>query len=243
MALPHRASCHEPNFSLTFDERALGLSLEQAGDRIRVARVKPSSPAWERGIPPLVFLEQINGRPVAGSVEIAQKQVQQASRPVTLTFDRGDEYSGLTAEETVEKAAQTNGLQTGRVNIRKSNFLGYNVCGFATRQSDVIEVEYTGRVQATGAIFDDTESRGRPFAAMLGNGDILRGLELGLFEMCIGEEREITVPPALGFGARGSRTYGVPPNAVLVYETKLVSINGVRDRNIRREELADEQRY
>ena len=43
---------------------------------------------------------------------------------------------------------------------------------------------------------------------------------------CLGEERLVTVPPVLGFGARGSRAYGVPPNTPLTYQTKLISING-----------------
>ena len=47
----------------------------------------------------------------------------------------------------------------------------------------------------------------------------------------------------LGFGARGSSTYGVPPNARLLYRTRLISINGVRDPKARREDIDDEQRY
>ena len=30
----------------------------------------------------------------------------------------------------------------------------------------------------------------------------------------------MTVPPLLGYGARGSRTYGVPPDAKLVYQVR-----------------------
>ena len=43
--------------------------------------------------------------------------------------------------------------------------------------------------------------------------------------------------------ARGSRTYQVPPDSVLLYEAKLVSINGITDPNVRREDLPDEQRF
>ena len=69
------------------------------------------------------------------------------------------------------------------------------------------------------------------------------GLELGLFEMCIGEERTLRVPPELGFGRRGSRLFGVPPNAALVYRVRLLSINLQTNPATRRSELPDEQRF
>eukprot|EP00966_Prymnesium_polylepis_P276962 6399031-Prymnesium_polylepis.1 len=59
--------------------------------------------------------------------------------------------------------------------------------------------------------------------------------------MCIGEEREVDVPPALGFGARGSRIFEVPPGAALSYQLRMVSINGQTDPAVRRSELPDEQ--
>ena len=66
--------------------------------------------------------------------------------------------------------------------------------------------------------------------------------EAGAVE-CIGERRRVRVPAQLGFGSRGSRTYGVPPDAVLLYDVKLVSINGQTDPGLRREDLPDEQRF
>jgi hypothetical protein len=53
----------------------------------------------------------------------------------------------------------------------------------------------------------------------------------------------VRVPAALGFGARGSRAYGVPPAASLEYTVRMVSINGQEDPRARRELLPDEQRY
>ena len=76
-----------------------------------------------------------------------------------------------------------------------------------------------------------------------GNGDIVRGLDLGTLEMCIGEERRLLVPARLGFGARGSKAFGVPPDAPLDYRVRLVSINMITDPKARRAELDDEQRY
>ena len=61
--------------------------------------------------------------------------------------------------------------------------------------------------------------------------------------MCIGEERRVTVPPQLGFGRRGNKVFGVPPDATLEYRIKLVSINMTTDPRVRRADVADEQRF
>ena len=60
---------------------------------------------------------------------------------------------------------------------------------------------------------------------MLGSGEVLKGLELGLYDMCIGERRVLRVPPALAFGDRGSRAFGVPGGATLEYDVTLRGIN------------------
>ena len=76
---------------------------------------------------------------------------------------------------------------------------------------------------ATGREFDSSEMRsGRPFAFAVGNGDVVRGLDLGVLEMCIGEERLVQVPPRLGLGPRASKAFGIPPDAALEYRVRLV---------------------
>ena len=44
--------------------------------------------------------------------------------------------------------------------------------------------------------------------------------------MCIGEERRLTIPPEMGYGAQSVGP--IPANSVLVFETKLVGIKGVK---------------
>ena len=51
------------------------------------------------------------------------------------------------------------------------------------------------------------------------------------------------VPPALGFGSRGSRVFEVPSGAALSYRLRMVSINGQTDSTVRRSDLPDEQRF
>ena len=71
----------------------------------------------------------------------------------------------------------------------------------------------------------------------------MKGLELGLYDMCIGERRKFSVPPLLGFGKSGSRLFRVPSDATLEYEVVLRAINLQNDPRVRRADLDFEQRY
>lgn len=42
--------------------------------------------------------------------------------------------------------------------------------------------------------------------------------------MCVGDKRKLTIQPEYGYGAGGIGP--IPGNAVLIFETELVSING-----------------
>ena len=67
---------------------------------------------------------------------------------------------------------------------------------------------------------------------MLGSGEVLKGLELGLYDMCIGERRVLRVPGA-ALGDRGSRAFGVPGGATLEYDVTLRGINLQYDPSVR----------
>ncbi|NNF40204.1 MAG: FKBP-type peptidyl-prolyl cis-trans isomerase [Woeseiaceae bacterium] len=62
----------------------------------------------------------------------------------------------------------------------------------------------------------------RPFQFMLDSGQVIRGWDLGVACMLVGETRELTIPPELGYGARGKPP--VPPNATLLFEIELVKL-------------------
>ena len=61
------------------------------------------------------------------------------------------------------------------------------------------------------------------FTFTLGEGQVIAGWDMGLREMCIGELRELVVPPQYGYGEYpvGDK---IPPRALLVFYVELLKI-------------------
>jgi hypothetical protein len=75
-------------------------------------------------------------------------------------------------------------------------------CTRSTRAGDTITVNYEGRLAFDGSKFDSSYDFGKPFVFTIGEGQVIKGWDLGLLDMCVGEARKLTIPPNYGYGDR-----------------------------------------
>lgn len=95
--------------------------------------------------------------------------------------------------------------------------------GAAARAGDSVSVHYTGWL-TDGSKFDSSRDRGTPFTFQLGAGRVIAGWDEGVAGMKVGGSRKLVIPAQLGYGARGAPPV-IPPNATLVFDVELLSVN------------------
>ena len=94
--------------------------------------------------------------------------------------------------------------------------------GAAAMPGQYVTVHYTGWL-ADGRKFDSSRDRDEPFEFPLGAGHVIRGWDEGVAGMKVGGKRRLTIPPRLGYGARGAGGV-IPPHATLVFEVELLAV-------------------
>ena len=88
--------------------------------------------------------------------------------------------------------------------------------GAAATTSSTVTVTYTGSLP-NGRRFDANTAR-------FPLGDVVEGFREGIAGMRVGGDRLLVIPPALGYGNQPPSGSQIPPNSVLVFTVRLVSI-------------------
>ena len=100
----------------------------------------------------------------------------------------------------------------------------------AVRRGAKVTVHARGELAASGAVFWDTRvasARGlKAFEYTAGVGAVIAGWDQGCLGMGLGERRELVIPAAEGYGAKGFPAWNIPPGATLKFTLECMAIQG-----------------
>jgi peptidylprolyl isomerase len=87
-----------------------------------------------------------------------------------------------------------------------------------------VSVHYVGVAWSDGKQFDASWDRDEPFRFGLGQGQVIQGWDEGVAGMKVGGRRRLTIPPEMGYGARGAGGV-IKPNETLVFVVDLLGVS------------------
>lgn len=119
---------------------------------------------------------------------------------------------------------------TGNTNMENSNGVKITVvsegAGEPAKAGDTVSMNYTGRLE-DGTVFDSNVlpefNHVEPFMFTLGAGQVIKGWDIGVDGMKVGEKRTLEINPEFAYGSTGAGNV-IPPNAKLIFEVELVAI-------------------
>ena len=92
----------------------------------------------------------------------------------------------------------------------------------------VVRVHYIMWLAEDSSIVASSFFSGQPSLTQLGSSNFISGMEEGIIGMQVGGDRQIIVPPFLGFGGAGEPSLNVPPDATLIVEVALLGVGVVQ---------------
>ena len=128
--------------------------------------------------------------------------------------------SGYAADHNKEAKTMTDQTVTTESGLQYVDLVAGT--GRQAELGDTASVHYTGWL-ADGKKFDSSVDRKEPFSFRLGGGQVIKGWDEGVYGMKIGGKRKLTIPPQLGYGARGAGGV-IPPNATLTFDVELLDL-------------------
>ena len=100
--------------------------------------------------------------------------------------------------------------------IQKLNEGKGPVCPSGSR----VKVHFTGKF-TDGTVFDTSLTHNRLKEFVVGTGQVIRGLDLGIIQMRKGQKAILTCPPDYAYGVAGVKGM-IPPNTTIIFEVKLI---------------------
>ena len=97
-----------------------------------------------------------------------------------------------------------------------------DACDRKAKTTDVLTLHYKGYLEGSEQVFDSSYERNEAFTFQLGIGHVILGWERGLVGVCVGEKRQLIVPPHLGYG--DAKHDQIPPKSTLVFDIEILKI-------------------
>ncbi len=144
------------------------------------------------------------------------------NNPLELDPDDPNPSLFTMASDSSSKASSLGGslkTETTSTGLRITELLIGN--GELALEGKNVSVNYKGTLE-NGKEFDSSYGRA-PFTFPLGAGRVIKGWDEGVAGMKVGGKRELIIPPSLGYGERGAGGV-IPPNATLIFEVELLSV-------------------
>ncbi|MDI6734401.1 MAG: FKBP-type peptidyl-prolyl cis-trans isomerase [Patescibacteria group bacterium] len=144
---------------------------------------------------------------------------------VYLLLDKNqEELSSINRiEQKISKESMINNNNLREIENMKIEILK-DGSGNEAKNGNTVSVHYIGTLE-NGTKFDSSLDRGIPFSFTLGAGQVIKGWDIGVLGMKIGEKRKLTIPSNLAYGDIGTPNGPIPPKATLIFEIELLKIN------------------
>jgi len=98
--------------------------------------------------------------------------------------------------------------------------------GDIAKSGGTVVMNYTGKL-ADGTVFDSNVdpkfNHVQPFVFTIGAGQVIRGWDVGIAGMKVGEKRILEINPDYAYGEAGAGGV-IPPNATISFEVELLQI-------------------
>jgi peptidylprolyl isomerase len=98
--------------------------------------------------------------------------------------------------------------------------------GEVAKAGDTVAMNYTGTFE-NGTAFDSNVDpkfqHVEPFVFTIGAGQVIKGWDVGIDGMKVGEKRKLELKPDFAYGSTGAGGV-IPPNATLIFEVELLDI-------------------
>lgn len=120
-------------------------------------------------------------------------------------------------QNNMENTTQTDGVKI--TILQEGN-------GEVAKSGDTVAMNYTGKL-TDGTVFDSNVDpkfgHVQPFVFTIDAGMVIKGWDVGVAGMKVGEKRNLLITPEFGYGATGAGNI-IPPNATLSFDVELVAI-------------------